>query len=226
MSDAPGPPAEGSPLSDPNPYGQPPVYGVPPSGPAPSAPTSAPAPSGQVPYHHNPYGTPAYGVPGYGAPLRDPNVRPGTVLAAGIVTLVMSGLVLLLLLVVLFFLLAARSDFIQGFGDQAGLSSTDLAGADTTVYRVILVALLIFIVWCLAAVVLAVLTLRRSNAARIALVVSSSVTALVSLLAITGGASAVTLGAAIAVIVCLFTGGAGDWFHREHLYSPPKLPPV
>ena len=84
--------------------------------------------------------------------------------------------------------------------------------------------LLVLIVWCLAAVLLAVLVLHRSNVARIMLVVSSAVTALLSLVAIASGVSLVSLAAAVAVIVCLFTGGAGDWFRREHLYSPPQLP--
>ena len=54
--------------------------------------------------------------------------------------------------------------------------------------------------------------LRRSNVARILLVISSAVVALFSLLSITSGVSAVWLVAAIAVIVLLFVGGAGDWF--------------
>jgi hypothetical protein len=38
--------------------------------------------------------------------------------------------------------------------------------------------------------------------------------------------SIVTLAAAIAAIVCLFTGGAGAWFHHEHPWSPPTMPRV
>lgn len=216
-----GPEPQGAPAGGPTPTGQPPVYGVPPSGPvAYGQPQYAQAPYGQPPYHHNPYGQPAYGMPGYGALLRDPDARPGTVLAAGIITLVSNGLVLLLLGIVLFFMLAARSDFMEGFGDQAGMRSS---GADGW-YTGILVGVLVLAVWCLAAILLAVLALRRSNAARIVLVVSASVTALVSLLAITSGISLLTLVAAVAVIVCLFTGGACDWYHHEHPWSQPRLP--
>ena len=64
------------------------------------------------------------------------------------------------------------------------------------------------------AIVLGVLVLRRSNVARILLVISSAVVALLSLLAIASGVSAVTLIAAVATIVLLFVGGAGDWFKR------------
>lgn len=226
-----GPEPQGAPAGGPAPAGQPPVYGVPPSGPVPYGqppyvqPQYPQAAYGQPPYHHNPYGQnpygqPAYGMPGYGAPLRDPDARPGTVLAAGIITLVSSGLVLLLLGIVLFFMLAARSDFMEGFGDQAGMRSS---GADGW-YTGILVGVLVLVVWCLSAILLAVLALRRSNVARIVLVVSASVTALVSLLAITSGISLLTLVAAVAVIVCLFTGGAGDWYHHEHPWSQPRLP--
>ena len=220
MSDASGTTPEGP---GPDRQHQPPVYGVPPSGPMPTAPPPyGQAPYAPTPHHHNPYGVPSHGNPGFGGPLRDPNARPGTVLAAGIVTLISTGLVLLLLVVILFFMLVARADFMDGFGDEAGMSNSD---ADNW-FAGILVLLLVFIVWCLAAIVLAILAMRRSNVARIMLVVSSAVTAALSLVAITSGVSIVTLGAAIAVIVCLFTGGAGDWFHREHLYSPPKLPPL
>ena len=65
--------------------------------------------------------------------------------------------------------------------------------------------------------------LRRSNAARITLVVSSAVTALVSLIGIGSGVSALTLIAAIAVIVLLFTGGAGDWFKRKNAAAVPGM---
>jgi hypothetical protein len=198
------------------------VPGVPTAGPAPYA----QLPYGHTPYHQNPYGTPTYGMPGYGAPLRDPDARPGTVLAAGIVTLVTSGLVLLLLLVSTAFLVAAREDFLGGFRDGFRDSSGLDAGSPETWFSVLLVVLVVFIVWCVAAIVLAILALRRSNAARIGLVVSSGVTAAFSLVGITSGVSVVTLAASVAVIVLLFTGGAGDWFRREHLYSPPQMPQV
>src|ERR671920_760725 len=68
------------------------------------------------------------------------------------------------------------------------------------------------VMWAIIAIVLAVLVMRRSNVARILLVISSAVVALFSLLGVTSGVSAITLVAAIAVIVLLFVGGAGDWF--------------
>ena len=56
--------------------------------------------------------------------------------------------------------------------------------------------------------------LRRSNVARILLVISASVAAVFSLIGITSGFSLVPLVACLATIVLLFVGGAGDWFKR------------
>lgn len=198
----------------------PPVQSVPPSGPAGVSPQPQP-PYSPVPYHHNPYGNSAYGPPGYGR--RHPDARPGTVLAAGIVTLVTTGLMLAVLAVLLFFLLVARTEFMAGFTGEARTESGD-PSAHSDLYVGILVVLLVLIVWCLGALVLAILALRRSHVARIMLVVSAAVASLVSLLAIMSGFSVVPLVASVAVIVLLFTGGAGDWYHREHLYSQPRLP--
>ena len=75
--------------------------------------------------------------------------------------------------------------------------------------------MLVVVVWSLSAIVLGVLTLKRKNWARVMLVVSAAVTALFSLLGITSGLSALTLIAAVAVIVLLFTGGANQWFARR-----------
>ncbi len=68
------------------------------------------------------------------------------------------------------------------------------------------------------------LVLRRSNAARITLVVSSAVTALFSLLAIGSLVSAVTLLAAVAVIVLLFVGGANEWFQGKGRQPGQAIP--
>jgi hypothetical protein len=77
-----------------------------------------------------------------------------------------------------------------------------------------------FAVWSLIATILGVLVLRRSNGARIALVVSSAMTILLSLLAIGSGVSAITLIGGIAVIILLFTGGASEWFKRKNAAAP------
>lgn len=213
-----------------NPYGQPPAgqnpYGQPPAAPDPYGQPAPPPPAyGQQPppaYGQPAYGQPAYGQqPGYaGAPMAgDPDKRPGTVTAAGTITLIFSGLSFLLFAFVLVALLVAEDEVLaeierqEGFED-AGISANDALGVVVGVVGV-------FAVWCLVATILGFLVLRRSNAARITLVVSAAVTALVSLLAIGSGVSALTLIAAVATIVLLFTGGAGDWFKRKNAAAAP-----
>ena len=202
----------GTPPASPNPYGQPPggepAYGQPPAAPAPyGQPPAAPAPYGQA----NPYGQ----QPAYGAPTGDPGKRPGTVTAAGIVAIVMSTLSLLLFLVVSVGVLVARDDVEDAINDelakQQGMG--DISATDLT--AVVLVVMLVLVFWCLSAIVLGVLTLKRRNWARIMLVVSSAITAIFSLIGITSGVSALPLIAAIAVIVLLFTGGANQWFAKR-----------
>ncbi len=180
------------------PYGQDP-YGPPP--------TSGQSPYGQQPAHGQ-YGQPAYGQYGQ-QPAGDK--RPGTVTAAAWITIVFSGLTAVFLFLIALVFVVARDDFVAGFEEEWASSG---AGADLDIdaeqLAGVIVALFLFLaVWALIAVVLAIFVLRRSNAARILLVISSSVVALFSLIGIASGVSIVTLGAAAAVIVLLFVGRCG-----------------
>lgn len=190
-----------------------------------------PSPYGQQP----PYGQPAYGQPAYGQPPaqpgygqygqtpygqttpRDPDRRPGTVLAACIITWVFAGLAGLLGVFMLIVVAAARDEFIDGVEESegyedmvdAGVSATEIADWSS-------VSSGVFAALAILAMVVAWFAFRRSNGARIALVVLSGLTAV-----LTGVGAAVacvpgvwTL-AAIAVIVLLFTGGANDWYARR-----------
>lgn len=226
MSDTnnPGEPPAGGPPPPPNPYGQPPASQDPYGQPATPPPPPAPA-YGQPAYGQPAYGQPpAYGQqPGYAAaPMGgDPDKRPGTVTAAGVITIIFSGLSFLLFGFVLVALLVAQDEVLDeiesqpGFQD-AGISANDALGVAFGVMGV-------FALWCLIALILGFMVLRRSNAARITLVVSAAVTAVVSLIGIGSGVSALTLIAAIAVIVLLFTGGAGDWFKRRNAAAVPGM---
>lgn len=181
----------------------------------------APPPANPYGEQAQPYGQqPAYGSPYL--PARDPDKRPGTVLAAGITTIVLAGLSFLLYAVVVLLMIVARDDMVGTLDDSLTADQRDLFGADglATFLTVVMVA---FAVWCLVAVLLAVLAMRRSAVARILLVVSSGLTVLVSLLAISSLVSGVTFIAAIAVIVLLFTGGANDWYARRGT-RPPEAP--
>ena len=177
-------------MSDPNPYGQPP--------------TGEPYPYGQQPYGQQPqYGQPS----GPGG-----DRRPGTVTAAAWITIVFSGIITLLFGIATLGFVVARDEVIAEMERVPEFQDTNI-DADTAVGLMVAV-LLGLVVWSIIAIVLAVFVLRRSNVARILLVISSSVTALLALLSITSGVSLVLLIAAVAVIVLLFAGGAGDWFRR------------
>jgi hypothetical protein len=204
------PSGEQPPPPPPPPYGQP----VPPQ--QPFGQPSYPPSYGQPPHPQQPYGQPAYGVMG-----RDPNARPGTVTAAAVITMVLSGLCAVLFLGLTVIMGVAKDDFLDRMRDEI-----DKRGDQTftrsdleSIYGVIVGVMIVMAIWCLIAVVLGVFVLKRSNVARILLVVSASVAALISLIAIGSGASLVTLAGSIAVIVTLFTGGANDWFRNKHAVS-------
>lgn len=199
-----------------NPYGQP----TNPYGETPPA-----SPSGQAP-SPNPYGQ-AYGeqpAP-YGAPYSPPNSalqhdrRPGTVTAAGWITIVMSALSAVLFGIIGLLFLVARDQIVT---EMERVPEFQDANIDPdSVVGVMVAFMLGVVIWALIAMLLGVFVLRRSNVARILLTISSVVTALGSLLLITSGVSAVWLIAALAVVVLLFVGGAGDWFNRTPSHGGP-----
>jgi len=181
--------------SHPQPQGQAP-YGVPPAG---------ATPPGHYPYGQQPYagyaphlyGQPG-GPPGFGR--RDPNARPGTVLAAGIVAIVMSGSVFL---VGLFSVIVGSA--LVALDDDLGLDREIALNA-------------LWMVWSAAAIVTAGLALRRSNGGRIALLVSSGATIVAGVVAIVTGmfGAVIPLLAAVSVIVLLLVGGATEWYRGRH----------
>jgi hypothetical protein len=195
----PPPPPYGQPVPPQQPFGQP----------------SYPPTSGQQPHPQQPLGQSAYGVMG-----RDPNARPGTVTAAAIITMILSGLCAVLFFGLTAVMAVAKEDFIDLVQDEARKQDQSFSRADVeSVYGVIIGVMVVMAIWCLIALVLAIFVLRRSQVARILLVVSASIAGLLSLLAITSGASIVTLAGTIAVIVMLFAGGASDWFRNKHAVS-------
>ena len=229
-----------------SPYGPPPSqnpYGQPPSGQPASPYGEQPAPP-QNPYgeqpaqQQNPYGAPAqqpgygqpppyggqqpaYGQPGYGYGGPASDKRPGSVTGAAVITLIFSGLSLLLYAFILVALVVARDEVLDEITQEPGFEDTGIS-ADSA-FGAIVAVVCVLLVWCLIACILAVLVLRRSNAARITLVVSSAVTALFSLLAIGSLVSAITLLAGVAVIVLLFVGGANEWFKGKGRQAIPGM---
>ena len=194
-----------------NPYGQPTnPYGQEPSSPNPYGQAygeqQAPQSYGEP---QQPYGAPA-------APSGPGDSRPATVTAAAWITIVLSGLSAALFgFVALLFLIArdsivAELERVEGF-DQANLDPDSIVG-------VMVAFMLVLVIWSVISLLLGIFVLRRSNVARILLVISSAVVAAGSLLSITSGVAAIWLISAIAVIVMLFVGGAGDWFKRTPSY--------
>ena len=197
-------PAQQPPGQPAQPFGQP-QYGQPPQD------YGQPQGYGQPQYGQPQYGQQGYGQPpAYGQAVHDPDKRPTTVTVAGVITLVLSGLVLMLLVLGLAALAVARDEVVDQMRGEPGLGDID----PNDIVSVLFVVFGAFIVWCIVAMVLAVFAMRRSNAARIGLVVSSALAATLSLLAITSGVSAIALIGCITVIVCLFAGGASQWYRR------------
>jgi hypothetical protein len=233
------PPAPQGPDSTDSPYGQAPApnpYGPPPAANPYAAPPPTQSPYGQPPAE-NPYGQPAQpqqpyaspyppavaggplgdGLDMYGRPLGNDS-RPGTVTAAGWITLIFSALTGVLYLFATVALLVAKDSVIDEMNRlilEDGMSS-DFDAED--VYGILVVVLVVFTAWCVVACMLAVFAMRRSNVSRILLVISSCVAGLLSLFAITSVVSAIWLVACVAVVVLLFTGGAGDWYARRRRY--------
>lgn len=128
--------------------------------------------------------------------------------AAAVLTIVSAVLAGIALAVVAGFLATRRDQLLDQAGGNPALESfsRDQLGA------IMVGASLVMVVWCLVAVGLAVLVLRRSSVGRILLVVSAAGSAAFSLIAILSIVSALTLLTSLATIVLLFTGGANAWF--------------
>jgi hypothetical protein len=162
-----------------------------------------------------PYGAPpppSYPYVPIGGTPHEPDDRPGTVLAAAIITFVLAGLTALLGLLCLVVAVTVADDLLKAVRDQgydtSGFTSHDLAIG----FAVVGVAVMLL---SLGAVVTAIFVLRRSQAARVLLTVLSGVTIALSLLTITSVVSVATLGGAIAVIVLLFVQRSTRWFARR-----------
>lgn len=194
-----------------NPYGQPTnPYGQTPTPPA-QGQASTPNPYGQA-YGEQPqpYGAPA-------TPTGGGDDRPGTVTAAAWITMVLSGLSAALFGIIALLFLVARDAIVDELEKVPEFQDANID--PDSVVGVMVAFMLLLVVWSIVSIVLGVFVLRRSNVARILLVISSVVVALGSLLSITSGLAAVWLVASIAVVAMLFVNGAGDWFNRT-----PSLP--
>jgi hypothetical protein len=219
-----GPPPQGQPYGQ-QPSGQQP-YGPPPQGQPYGQPPYGPPPHAQQPYGKQPYGQQPYGQEPYSGgrgshpdPHRSPDRRPVTVTIAAVLTWIGAGVTAILMLALVAILAVGGDAFVNEVNRTAARSDLTLTANQAMAVGWTIAA--VFLVWSLAAIVLAVLAFRRSNAARIALVVSAVMAALLSLLSIVSGLSAITLIMAGAAVVLLFTGGANQWYSRRSAAGPP-----
>ena len=152
-----------------------------------------------------------YGQPSDFAPGEDPDERPATVTAAGILTIIITIFTEMLLALAMYGLLSDRDGFIDALSE-----ARDLRGMEPDdVFNVLVIILVVLMVWTLVAFVLAILTMRRSNVARLTLVVSSVVAALLSLLTILTIAPIVIMICASSVVVMLTSRSAKTWFEKR-----------
>ncbi len=169
-----------------------------------------------------PFGTAPQGVPGLPQtggtpPISRPRSAvklPGTVLAAMLTATIMAGLVALAGLVVLAGYAAAPADLGAELIDNPALENNpqfeSLGWSAQTLGEIVVYAMGGMLVLALIAIGAALWMLRRSNAARILLVVLSGVTIALSVVATIVGIP--WIAAAIAVIVLVFRPSSNDFF--------------
>lgn len=153
------------------------------------------------------------GFPGYypGAPsLGDPNVRPGSVTAAGWIAIILSGLGLIGSLALLS-VTSRAVDYVIEHPEELDVQAGDLPAA-ADLRAVISVFAVVLIVASVAGILVAIATLKRQGWARIALVVFSGLTAFPALIFSLALIGVPWLAGTIAVIVLLFTSKANAWF--------------
>jgi len=161
---------------------------------------------------------PAYDQPP--RPVRSLERRPATVTVAAVLTWLFSAIAMVGFLIAVAMLLADRNQVLDAVTSSPRFRSSTLT--ENQIVAAVWVSCALMIFWCAAAMVLAFLTFRGHNWARITLVVSAAVTLLFGLFAFP-----VTLAhliVAAAVIVLLFTGGANAWFAGRAAhpsYGPP-----
>lgn len=163
---------------------------------------------------------PGYGQQqGYGAPSAYPTRRPGTVLGASIITIVMSLLTGGFWLILGIGFAVAGDDVAdevlktsdgQQFLRDLNITATELRdGVAVTGVIGIVVGILM-----LLAIVPAVMVLRGSRVGRVLLVIASVITVVIGLIFTVTGAffALIWVIAGVAVIAMLYAGEAGAWF--------------
>lgn len=149
----------------------------------------------------------------YGAPSAPRAVleRPGKVTAACIATIVSSGVAFAGLLVALLYTLGNHDDLVTEIQKELDKQSYEGVSADSFA-NVAVGFFVVLLVWSVVAIGLAVATMRRSNGARITLVVSAVLAAIVSLLGVLVVVPLAFTAAGVATAILLLGTDAKAWF--------------
>lgn len=158
------------------------------------------------------WGIPEPGSSPYGGPATAAEgARPRQVTTACVLTIASSATVFVGIALSLVYLLTSRAELIVEIEKELATASYDQVSADA-VADVAIGFFVVFLVWALLAIVLAIATLRRSDAARIALVVSSILAALVALLGVLVLLPLAITAAGVIVAVLLLGRDSRAWF--------------
>lgn len=244
----PRPPGGSSAWAPPTPPAVPPVA---PTGSDPSDPSDASSPSGEeaaarpgpasYPFGQRPddlhrvveparpgEAGPAYPPPSPQSTAATPGSvrRPASVIAAAVLTWLSSALLGLVFLVIVVMLVANPDALLGAIADSPDLARADLAPRDLLAALWVISA--VCLVWCLAAMTLAVLALRRLNVARVLLTASALVSGLAA--AFGGVAGLLLTAVALVTVVLLFTPASNRWYAGA-AQSPagptsPQAPPA
>ncbi len=147
--------------------------------------------------------------PGWTLPdVKSGSRRPGTVLAAAVVTWAASAITLLGTASLVMFLMGAGEPILDSFDGSRPVVVAVAAG---------------IAVWSVAACLLAWWALKGRNWARILLAVSAGATVVVSTSVFWLGVPFVSLFGGLAVLVLLFIEGANDWYRAQRTRDPEEL---
>lgn len=136
--------------------------------------------------------------------------RPATVTAACVLTWIASFFTFMLGGLILYGLLADRDEFIDRLSEES-----DLRGiSPDDVFVGLLVIAAVLMVWCLVAMALAAAAFRGSKTARVTLIFSAGVAALLSLPAVLVVYPILTLICATSTAVMLASRSSATWYDR------------
>jgi hypothetical protein len=176
---------------------------------APVAPAASPYAVAQTPAAGGPAPAPATAVTGPDMP------RPTSVMRASVLTWIFSGLTAVGLLITAV-VIAVSPDTVLDDVHRRSPELEEQGISDDLLLAVTFVMLAAFVLWCVGAAVLAALVLRGVDWARIVLIISAAIAAVVSLVALLAGAFLLVLllTASVATILLLVRPDTAAWFHR------------